>query len=160
MRHSVSRIGRNPRHVHSTEGCVCGSTYSEGTSQFQFRAAARGSSCLGNSGHPNGSQQRHPRYTVARSAGRPWVARTQFNTADHSVGNTPNMVEQRRSKTGALATRALLTKICCVMTIPKASVQYEMSDSQVVNGGQARENPDDCGACTVSRAETRSDATT
>ena len=40
--------------------------------------------CLGISGHPSGSQQGHPRYTGARSAGRPWVARTQFNTAVQS----------------------------------------------------------------------------
>ena len=30
--------------------------------------------CLGISGHPSGSRQGHPRYTGARSAGRPWVA--------------------------------------------------------------------------------------
>ena len=38
-------------------------------------------SCLGISGHPSGSRQGHPRYTGARSVGRPWVARTQFSTA-------------------------------------------------------------------------------
>ena len=38
-------------------------------------------SCLGISGLPSGSRQGHPRYTGARSAGRPWVARTQFSTA-------------------------------------------------------------------------------
>ena len=38
-------------------------------------------SCLGISGHPSGSRQGHPLYTGARSAGRPWVARTQFSTA-------------------------------------------------------------------------------
>ena len=38
-------------------------------------------SCLGISGHPSGSRQGHPRYTGARSAGRPWVARSQFNRA-------------------------------------------------------------------------------
>ena len=38
-------------------------------------------SCLGISGHPGGSGQGHPRYIGARSAGRPWVARTQFCTA-------------------------------------------------------------------------------
>ena len=51
-------------------------------------------SCLGISGHPSGSRQGHPRYTGARSAGRPWVARTQFSTADHSVRNTANMVAE------------------------------------------------------------------
>ena len=35
----------------------------------------------GISGHPSGSRQGHPRYTGARSVGRPWVARTQFSTA-------------------------------------------------------------------------------
>ena len=35
--------------------------------------------CLGISGHPSGSRQGHPRYTGARTAGRPWVARTQFS---------------------------------------------------------------------------------
>ena len=38
-------------------------------------------SCLGISGHTSESQQGHPRYTGDRSAGRPWVARSQFNTA-------------------------------------------------------------------------------
>ena len=41
-------------------------------------------SCLGISGHPSGSRSGHPRYTGARSAGRPWVARSQFNTAMQS----------------------------------------------------------------------------
>ena len=36
--------------------------------------------CLGISGHPSGSRQGHPRYTGARSTGRPEVARTQFST--------------------------------------------------------------------------------
>ena len=45
-------------------------------------------SCLGISGHPSGSRQGHPRYTGARSAGRPWVARTQFSTAVQ-CGETP-----------------------------------------------------------------------
>ena len=48
---------------------------------------------------------------------------------------------------GVLATRALVTRVCCVMTDPEASVQYEMSDSQTdVDGCQECENPDDCGA--------------
>ena len=38
-------------------------------------------SCLGIGGHPSGSRQGHPRYTGARTAGRPWVAR-QDQTAD------------------------------------------------------------------------------
>ena len=39
------------------------------------------------------------------------------------------------------------------------SVQCEMSDFQTdIDGGQECENPDDCGGCMVSRAETRSDA--
>ena len=71
-------------------------------------------SCLGISGHPSGSRQGHPRYAGARPAGRPWVARTQFSKSDHSVRNTPNMVaEQCRSRARALATRALLTRVCC-----------------------------------------------
>ena len=48
-------------------------------------------SCLGISGHPSGSRQGHPRYTGARSAGRLWVARTQFSTAVHRR-NTANTV--------------------------------------------------------------------
>ena len=48
-------------------------------------------SCLGISGHPSGSRQGHPRYTGARSAGRPWVARTQFSTAVQ-CRNTANSI--------------------------------------------------------------------
>ena len=47
-------------------------------------------SCLGISGHPSGSWQRHPRCAGARSAGRPWVARTQFSTAVQCCRNTAN----------------------------------------------------------------------
>ena len=50
--------------------------------------------CLGISGHPSGSRQGHPRYTGARSAGRPWVAQTQFSTAVQ-CRNTANMVAER-----------------------------------------------------------------
>ena len=72
--------------------------------------------CLGISGHSSGSWQGHPRYTGARSVGRPWVARTQFNTAVQ-CRNTANMVaEQCRSRPGALAARALLTRVHCVVT--------------------------------------------
>ena len=67
--------------------------------------------CLGISGHPSGSRQGHPRYTGARSAGRLWVARTQFSTAVQ-CRNTANMVaEQCRSRARALAARALLTRV-------------------------------------------------
>ena len=48
--------------------------------------------CLGISGHPSGSRQGHPRYTGARSAGRPWVAPTQFS---HSS------TEQKHGKHGS-----------------------------------------------------------
>ena len=69
--------------------------------------------CLGISGHPSGSRQGHPRYTGARTAGRPWVARTQFSTAVQ-CRNTANMVAERcRSGAGALAARALLTRVLC-----------------------------------------------
>ena len=46
-------------------------------------------SCLGIGGHTSGSRQGHPRYTGARSAGRPWVAQS---TVQHSkqCRNTPN----------------------------------------------------------------------
>ena len=72
--------------------------------------------CLGVSGHPSGSRQGHPRYTGTRSAGRPWVARTQFSTAVQCK-NTANMVAERcRSRAGALAARALLTRVYSVMT--------------------------------------------
>ena len=56
-------------------------------------------SCLGISGHPSGSRQGHPRYTGARSAGRPWVARTQFSTAVQ-CRNTANMVAELESNQG------------------------------------------------------------
>ena len=72
--------------------------------------------CLTISGHPSRSRQGHPRYTGARSAGRPWVARSQFSTAVQCK-NTANMVAERcRSRAGALAARALLTRVYCVMT--------------------------------------------
>ena len=51
-------------------------------------------SCLRISGHPSGSRQGHHRYTGTRSAGRPWVARTQFSTAVQ-CRNTANMVAVR-----------------------------------------------------------------
>ncbi len=85
-------------------------------------------SCLGISGHSSGSRQGHPRYTGARSAGRPWVARTQFSTADHSVRNTPSMVaEQCRSRARALAKRALLTRVCCVTEDPETKKSMRRS---------------------------------
>ena len=56
-------------------------------------------SCFGISGHPSGSRQGHPRYTGARSAGRPWVARTQFSTAVQ-CRNTANMVAELESIQG------------------------------------------------------------
>ena len=38
-------------------------------------------SCLGIGGHPSGSRQGHPRYTGARTTGRPWVAHTNAQRA-------------------------------------------------------------------------------
>ena len=66
----------------------------------------------------------------------------------------PNIVQhsstvQKHGKhgSGALAARALVTRVCCVMTDPETSVQNEMSDSQTdIDGGQECENLDDCGA--------------
>ena len=60
----------------------------------------------------SGSRQGHPRYTGARSAGRPWVARTT-GSAQHTV--------QKHGKhgSGALATRALVTRVCCVRADPE-----------------------------------------
>ena len=79
-------------------------------------------SCLGISGHPSGSRQGHPRYTG------PWVVRTQFSTADHSVRNTPSMVaEQCRSRARALAKRALLTRVCCVTEDPETKKSMRRS---------------------------------
>ena len=107
MRHSASRIGRHPRHVYSTEGCVCGSTFNNGRTRAHVTNTAPASvqsssqrvgalslipSCLGISGHPSGSRQGHLRYTGARSAGRPWVARTQFSTAVQ-CRNTANSLD-------------------------------------------------------------------
>ena len=100
--------------------------------QIRVGALSPMPSCLGISGHPSGSRQGHPRYTGARSALRPWVARTQFSTADHSVRNTTNMVaEQCRSRARALATRALLTRVCCVTEDPetKKSMRRSMRTS-------------------------------
>ena len=68
------------------------------------RAAARGLAlcpsipfCLGISGHPSGSRQGHPRYTGVRSAGRPWVARIDFQSQQCSSGS------QQTKSGGALA---------------------------------------------------------
>ena len=58
--------------------------------------------CLGISGPISGSRQGHPRFTGVRSAGRPWVARTQFSKAV-PCRNTANMVAER------------LTRVYCVM---------------------------------------------
>ena len=55
-------------------------------------------SCLGISGHPSGSRQGHPRYTMERSAEIPWVARTQFSTAVQ-CRNTANKIEKGKKKT-------------------------------------------------------------
>ena len=38
-------------------------------------------SCLGIGGHPSGSRKGHPRYTSARTTGRPWVAHTNAQRA-------------------------------------------------------------------------------
>ena len=54
-------------------------------------------SCLGISGHPSGSRSGHPRYTGARSAGRPWVARSQFNTAVQSSIQQSHGAETRQT---------------------------------------------------------------
>ena len=89
--------------------CVCGSTFNYGRTRAYVTNTAPASvqsssqrvgalslipSCLGISGHPSGSRQGHPRYTGARSAGRPWVARTQFSTAVQ-CRNTANMAAER-----------------------------------------------------------------
>ena len=93
VRHSANRNGRNPRHVHSTEG-VClwqhVQWWSHARTRNQYIPASVQSSrqrvgalslipcCLGISGHSIGSRQGHPWYIGARSAGRPWVARIAF----------------------------------------------------------------------------------
>ena len=76
---------------------VCGSTFHDGRTRAHATSTALASvqsssqrvgalspipSCLGIGRHPSGSRQGHPRYTGARSAGRPWVART---TVQHMV---------------------------------------------------------------------------
>ena len=89
--------------------CGCGSTsaqqlqHSSQSSSQRVGALSPIPSCLGIGGHPSGSRQGHPRYTGARSAGRPWVA---HGTRQHSTQcrNTPNMVaEQCRSRARALS---------------------------------------------------------
>ena len=60
-------------------------------------------SCLDISGHPSGSQQGHPRYTGARSAGRLWVAH-EIRQHSTQCRNTPNKVgEQCRPRARALS---------------------------------------------------------
>ena len=105
VRHSTSQIGRNPRHVHSSEEvCFVAScpmlithAHMQQSQQLQQQSSSQRvgalsliPSCLGISGHPSGSWQRHPRCAGARSAGRPWVARTQFSTAVQCCRNTAN----------------------------------------------------------------------
>ena len=78
--------------------CVCGSTISTASacstavssSSQKVGASSPIPSCLGIGGHPSGSRQGHPRYTGARSAGRPWVA---HEIGQHSTQcrNTPNI---------------------------------------------------------------------
>ena len=57
--------------------------------------------CLGISGHPSGSRQGHPRYTGARSAGRPRVARStpqglwRITQTRQQTGLPTNMVAEQ-----------------------------------------------------------------
>ena len=74
-------------------GCVFVKACSMYVDRAHTHAAVEAVSAVAAAEQPGGWRSRHghPRYTVARSAGRPWVARTQFSTADHSVRNTPNI---------------------------------------------------------------------
>ena len=54
-------------------------------------------SCLGISLHPSGSRSGHPRNTWARSAGRPWVARSQLTTAVQSSIQQSHGAETRQT---------------------------------------------------------------
>ena len=97
MRHIASRIGRNPLHVHLTEGCVfvaaCSTCIARTHAAVLSSCSSRASSqrvgalslipfCLGTSGHPSGSRQGHPtvHWGPDQREGR-GVARTQFSTA-------------------------------------------------------------------------------
>ena len=100
LRHSTSQIGRNPRHVHFVKACpmLIARAHMQQSQQLQQQSSSQRvgalsliPSCLGVSGHPSGSRQGHPRYTGARSAGRSWVARTQFSTAVQ-CRNTANIL--------------------------------------------------------------------
>ena len=79
--------------------CVCGSMLNDGRTRAHVTNTAPASvqsssqrvgalslmpSCLGISGHPSGSRQGHPRYTGARSAGRPWDQTAQYTVQKHS----------------------------------------------------------------------------
>ena len=77
---------------------VCGSTFNDGRTRAHVTSTAPASEgwrfvpdtiLPGYQGHPSGSQQGHPRYTGARSAGRLWVAHA---IGQHSTQcrNTPN----------------------------------------------------------------------
>ena len=102
VHHSTSQIGRNPRQrtfyrgrvfvkacpmliarAHACSNCSSCISLSSCSSQ-RVGAVSLIPSCLGISGHPSGSRSGHPRCTGDRSAGRPWVARSQFNTAVQS----------------------------------------------------------------------------
>ena len=63
-----------------THTCIQLSAMQQQSSSQRVGALSLISPCLGISG-PSGSRQGHPRYTGARSAGTPWVART---TLQHS----------------------------------------------------------------------------
>ena len=93
----ATQVGRNPRHVHSTEG-VClwqhnqyslSLQHSSQSSSQRVGALSLIPSCLGISGHPSESRQGHPRYTGARSAGRPWVVH-EIRLHSTQCRNTPN----------------------------------------------------------------------
>ena len=53
--------------------------------------------CLGISEHPSRTRSGHPRYAGARSAGRPWVARSQCHTAVQSSIQQSHGAESRKT---------------------------------------------------------------
>ena len=92
--------------------CIQLSAMRQQSSSQRIGALSLIPSCLGISGHPSGSRQGHPRYTGARSAGRPWVA-PNYSSAQQTV-----QIHGKHGS-GALAARALVTRVCCVMADPE-----------------------------------------
>ena len=101
------KTSKNPEKTneqkHRPRVCVCGSTFNNGRTRAHVSNTAPASvqsssqrvgalslvpSCLGVIGSPQWVPARHPRYTGARSAGRPWVAQPHEHAHATQVTDT------------------------------------------------------------------------